>query len=182
MRLTILLPIITIIFLTSACSTVKVKEIDVVQKGMYYTINTFSLVPHTEYEQQLTAKFLTHELNKLGWTQYTQDRADETLNVIHVNLTIEDISGVSDTGNVFGKMDTGYVKIGFVIKDQTGGKIKKYVLEANGYVEEFARIRFVRIGASTIKEIANKAMKVVLAYLEEMPNASENKSNKMKDS
>jgi hypothetical protein len=179
MRLQLFIGLIIATLFISSCSSVRIKEVKTEQSKVPYIINVSSRIPHTEYEQQLISKLLIHELSKANWILCTQENIDsnndnayseKSQSIVHIDITINDISGVSDTGNVFGGEveGKGYIKISLSIKDKDRKELKRYSIEADGYTEKFAKLKLAKLGVSTIKEIAGKVSHVLLEDIQKL--------------
>ncbi|MBE0427214.1 MAG: hypothetical protein IBX72_11305 [Nitrospirae bacterium] len=174
MRLRLFIILVIVTSLISACSSVRVKEVKTKQSEIPYAINVSSRIPHAEYERQLISKLIVYELGKANWIlRTTQENIDGNSdnpcsekigNIVHIDVVIDDIAGISDTGNAFGgKVEgKGYIKISLAIKDKDKNELKRYSIEADGYTEEFAGLKLAKVGAITIKEIAGKISDVLL--------------------
>lgn len=179
MRLISLL--ITIFIL--GCSSVSVKDITELRaKPAVVFIQTATNVPHSRYEHNLLRRdLLTFFKNRYNLSVCINDieESDKVADVVYlcqgpvmeysepsidIRVTLEELKGVSNTGNVYNGVLEGTGEVSVTL-DST---VKKYVLRSKGDSKGFAGLRLAKGLDRAITKIAEKIVDIVVDNFNEM--------------
>lgn len=175
-----------------SCS-VKVKELEPISSDGYSHIvfSVLTEIPHAKYEVK--------QLKKEIEDTYRKDKKYRDLRVClsytpeaisckkinkdyhaHLTITIKDLAGIGDAGDVYGDRieGKGYVKAVVGINDKSGKVFKEYVLESSASPDETELAKGV---GEAVRKIAKKAVTISLDDIYSLSNLEKSKTQTQKE-
>lgn len=186
MLIKVLMCSLSLILLVS-CS-VKVKEIETSdsQSFVFVIVSVLTDIPHASYE----VKQIKNEIEKTYRSDTDYGRFRVCLSYTadtpsckrmfpdyhaHVVVTIKDLAGIGDAGDVYGNRveGKGYAKASVVIKDKAGKTLKQYELEGTARPEDTELARGV---GEAVRKMARKVVTVSKNEIDAIVTASSSKT------
>lgn len=163
------------------CSSVSVRDITESSKEpVVVFIETLTYVPHSKYEHNLLRKELAgllgndHDIltcindmedtDKVADTVYSCDdlsMEEYPEHSVDVRIMIDRLRGVSNTGNVYGRLLEGTGSVSVTLDIDNGLGIKKYSLNGTGKTERFAGLDLAKGLDTAIIKITERIREII---------------------